>query len=134
MRLIDTIKANTQISSLGTTTNYQNLYQRVQLQKWLQEQVDFYGDEERKLAEKYGRIDGDNIIFNGDKDESARNAQAFLSEKENLNAVDVDPPSKFTITKADLNGTALAADTIIALEPFIDFEFMGETNENSSTE
>lgn len=134
MRLIDTIKAYTQISSLGTTTNYQNLYQRVQLQNWLQEQASFYGEEERKLAEKYGHIEGESIIFNGDKDESDRNAQAFLSEKEKLNAVDVDPPSKFTITKADLNGTALAADTIIALEPFIDFEFMGETNENSSTE
>ena len=134
MYLIDCINALNSIRSIGTTKNYQSLYQRVQLQKWLQEQVEFYGAEERKLAEKYGHIEGESIIFNGDKDESDRNAQAFLSEKEKLNAVDVDPPSKFTITKADLNGTALAADTIIALEPFIDFEFMGETNENSSTE
>lgn len=134
MQLIEAIDAGNQIRVLGITTNYQNLYLRVQLQKWLQEQVDFYGAEERKLAEKYGRIDGDNIIFNGGKDESARNAKAFLAEKEKLNAVEVEPPPMFTVTKEDLNGTALSAETIIALEPFIDFEFMGETHENSGKE
>lgn len=125
MQLILAIKAFSSLEKLGNTNNYVNLYARAMLKKWLQEQMHFFAGEEMKLAEKYGTLKADGtIVFNDDKEQAQKNAQLFFEEKQKLEQVEVDPPAKFTITNADLCGTALSAETVIDLEPFIDFEFM----------
>lgn len=129
MKLSTVITAAKHINHLGSTSNYQNLYHRVKLAKWLQEQVEQHSILEQSAIEDCGgEIRSGSIHFSGTEDEAREKAERFLKARKEINAVEVEAPPKMYLTDADLNGTALASETVLALEPFIDFAFMRDEN------
>lgn len=98
------------------------------LRKKVEEEVDFYVKEERKLIETYATKgkDGNPIILDGGriKLDSKESKDKFETEIAKLRDLDIDSISKVSLTETDFSDTnnLPTPEEILVLESVIDFK------------
>lgn len=97
---------------------YQKKFELLKLYKKAMEQIEFFSQEERKIAERYGTLDGTNIRFSNNEKQ-----KEYMRRHEELSLVEIeDFPNKILLCEENLVGVEFSLADMSALEPFIDFQ------------
>lgn len=131
MKLIEILNANEALKKLANSkfNSFKKAYELSKLRKQVDEEVNFYIEEEKKIVEAYASKDenGTPIFLDGgriklDSVEAKNNFEKDINELRNL---EIDKISKVTISPADFNDEIPTPNEILALEVLIDFKEVG---------
>lgn len=130
MKLYELLTAQAPLKKLSEKnfSNYGILRELARLRKAVDEEIDFYTEQEKKAISQYAELDGSGqpIFVSGGhiKLKDAEAKIAFEAEIKKLRDVDVTDISKVVIKEVDFRSNAdyPTPDDMIALECVIDFE------------
>lgn len=130
MKLIEILTANEALKKLANSkfNSFKKSYELSKLRKQVDEEVNFYVEEEKKIVESYASKDenGKPIFLDGgriklDSLEAKNNFEKEISE---LRELEIDKISKVTISSNDFKSEddIPTPNEILALEVLIDFK------------
>ena len=131
MKLIEILNANEALKKLANSkfNSLKKAYELSKLRKQVDEEVNFYIEEEKKIVEAYASKDenGTPIFLEGgriklDSVEAKNNFEKDINELRNL---EIDKISKVSISPSDFKDDIPTTNEILALEVLIDFKEVG---------
>ena len=130
MKLIEILTANEALKKLANSkfNSFKKAYELSKLRKQVDEEVNFYVDEEKKIVETYASKgeDGKPIFLEGGriKLDSLEAKNSFEKEINELRELEIDKISKVTINCNDFKSEddIPTPNEILALEVLIDFK------------
>ena len=131
MKLIEILNANEALKKLANSkfNSFKKAYELSKLRKQVDEEVNFYIEEEKKIVEAYASKDenGTPIFLDGgriklDSVEAKNNFEKDINELRNL---EIDKISKVSISPSDFKEDIPTPNEILALEVLIDFKEVG---------
>ena len=131
MKLIEILNANEALKKLANAkfNSFKKAYELSKLRKQVDEEIDFYVTEEKKIVETYASKDekGNPIFLEGgriklDSVETKNNFEKDINELRNL---EIDKISKVSISPSDFKDDIPTPNEILALEVLIDFKEVG---------
>lgn len=130
MKLIEILTANEALKKLANSkfNSFKKAYELSKLRKQVDEEVNFYVDEEKKIVETYASKgeDGKPIFLEGGriKLDSLEAKNSFEKEINELRELEIDKISKVTINSNDFKSEddIPTPNEILALEVLIDFK------------
>ena len=130
MKLIEILTTNEALKKLANSkfNSFKKAYELSKLRKQVDEEVNFYVDEEKKIVETYASKgeDGKPIFLEGGriKLDSLEAKNSFEKEINELRELEIDKISKVTINSNDFKSEddIPTPNEILALEVLIDFK------------
>ena len=130
MKLIEILTANEALKKLANSkfNSFKKAYELSKLRRQVDEEVNFYVDEEKKIVETYASKgeDGKPIFLEGGriKLDSLEAKNSFEKEINELRELEIDKISKVTIKSNDFKSEddIPTPNEILALEVLIDFK------------
>ena len=130
MKLIEILTANESLKKLANSkfNSFKKAYELSKLRKQVDEEVNFYVEEEKKIVETYASKgeDGKPIFLDGGriKLDSIEAKNNFEKEINELRELEIDKISKVTINSNDFKSEddIPTPNEILALEVLIDFK------------
>ena len=131
MKLIEILNANEALKKLANSkfNSFKKAYELSKLRKQVDEEVNFYIEEEKKIVEAYASKDenGTPIFLEGGriKLDSVEVKNSFEKDINELRNLEIDKISKVSISPADFKDDIPTPNEILALEVLIDFKEVG---------
>ena len=131
MKLIEILNANEALKKLANSkfNSFKKAYELSKLRKQVDEEVNFYIEEEKKIVETYAAKDenGTPIFLEGGriKLDSVEAKNSFEKDINELRNLEIDKISKVSISPSDFKDDIPTPNEILALEVLIDFKEVG---------
>ena len=131
MKLIEILNANEALKKLANAkfNSFKKAYELSKLRKQVDEEVNFYIEEEKKIVEAYASKDenGTPIFLDGGriKLDSVEAKNSFEKDINELRNLEIDKISKVSISPSDFKDDIPTPNEILALEVLIDFKEVG---------
>ena len=131
MKLIEILNANEALKKLANSkfNSLKKAYELSKLRKQVDEEVNFYIEEEKKIVEAYASKDenGTPIFLDGGriKLDSVEAKNSFEKDINELRNLEIDKISKVSISPSDFKDDIPTPNEILALEVLIDFKEVG---------
>ena len=128
MKLIEILNANEALKKLANSkfNSFKKAYELSKLRKQVDEEVNFYIEEEKKIVEAYASKDenGTPIFLDGGriKLDSVEAKNSFEKDINELRNLEIDKISKVSISPSDFKDDIPTPNEILALEVLIDFK------------